>query len=140
MEQLYPSVSDIKLALANRGVVLRQPAQEESITRLREFFPELSESFFQIFVQFDGFESGQIDGASAITIWEIDRIISVANSSDIDRNEYIAFGDFMMDSEYICCLPASLDEPVFLDESREPLADSYFDFWKKLCSGELDFH
>ena len=130
---------EIKSALESRGVYLRRPAQAESITRLKEAFPALEESFFDVFQQFDGFESGQLDGSSAIAIWEIDKIISVAHSSNANRSERIAFGDVMMDSEHICCSPSNLEKPVFLDESGEPLAASYFDFWTKLCSGDLDF-
>lgn len=140
MEQIQPSVFEVKLALENRGALLRRPAQEDRIAHLHNMFPKLAEPFFDIFRQFDGFQSGQIDGSSVITIWEIDRVISTASSLDNVRGDHVAFGDFMMDSEYICCSSKSLEKPVFLDESGEMLATSYFEFWRMLCSGELDFN
>ena len=82
MNRFHVPIPEIRTALEERGVLLRQPASAISIAYLREIFPKLQEPFLDIFKQFDGFESGQVDGSSVIGIWEIDRIISVANSSD----------------------------------------------------------
>jgi hypothetical protein len=140
VNQFHAPISEIRLALENRGLLLREPAREKSIAHFREIFPKLAEPFFDIFKQFDGFETGQVDGASVIEIWGIDKIISVANSSNACRSDCIAFGDFMMGSENICCSIYNLENPVFFDESREVFSNSYFEFWYKICSGEFDFN
>jgi hypothetical protein len=106
---------------------------------MREIFPALEEPFFHIHRDFDGFEPWNLDGASVIEIWGIDKIISEAISSKYESIDCIAFGDFMLGSEHICCLANNLESPIFYDESKENISDSYFDFWRKFCSGELDF-
>lgn len=140
MDKFYTPVSQIKLVMQSRGVALAQPVRQDSITNLRQIFPMISNDFFEIFREFDGFLPGQTDGASVIAVWGVDQIASYAKSSNIYPKDRIAFGDFMIGSENICCSASNLENPVFLDESLYHLADSYFDFWYKICSGTLDFN
>lgn len=139
MGRFHAPLGEIRSALRNRGVLVRPGASEQSINFLVSVSPDLPDSFFDIFRQFDGFEDGQVDGPSVLAIWAIDRIAKVAKESVYRDSQSIAIGDFMMGSEYICCDQKDMDRPVFLDESGEQIAKSYFDFWERLCLGKLDF-
>ncbi len=132
-------VLSVQSALLARGVKLSPPATKTDLERLGRFAgSHANKSLFEIYSVFDGFE--EYDRKSQILIWPIHKVIQMENvASTIDGEKYIAFGDVMIESDFLMVGADNGNLPVrLLHEGRE-MAVSMLDFLKGLSDGRFDF-
>lgn len=129
----------VQAALLARGTKLSPPASQAELRNLANVGKEETDRYIlNIYSVFDGFESH--DQKSQISIWSIDEIFrKIDLNSTIGSDAYVAFGDILVDSDFIMWCPSNANLPVYLLYERREIAISVSSFLEKLGAGAFDF-
>lgn len=131
-------VKDVKAALLARGTMLFPPAGSVELEELSHAEKAgVDKAILDIFSEFNGFK--QEDQKSQICVWPIARILGddIVEDAASDAN-YVAFGDIMLDSDFIMWCTSDATLPVYLLHERRQLASSVISFFEKLAAGGYD--
>lgn len=133
------STTDISSILKNRGVELNPPASKDNLTVLSNFVGcSVNETLVEIYLQFNGFQN--LDYKSQVWFWPIERVLKMASlSTEFNNNRYFAFGDVILESDYIMFSPELSKAPVTLFFEQKELASSLEEFFMSLALGKFDF-
>ncbi|GGF22701.1 hypothetical protein GCM10011611_30960 [Aliidongia dinghuensis] len=132
-------VRTVQSALLARGVKLAPPASKADLDRLGQLIgPRTDGALFELYSTFNGFED--YDRKSQIFIWPIARVLQ---ERDLDTTvagaKYVAFGDVMIDSDFLILCSESSERPIYLRHEQREMAESLLDFLKRLTDGAFDF-
>ena len=132
-------VLKVQAALLARGVKLAPPASKADLDRLGQLTgPRTDGALSKIYATFNGFED--YDKKSQICMWPIARILEQRDlATTIAGVDYAAFGDFMIDSDFLVLCPEDVTRPIYLLHEHREMAASILDFLEQLAGGKFDF-
>ncbi|MDB5361155.1 MAG: hypothetical protein JWO51_2452 [Rhodospirillales bacterium] len=128
----------VKAALLARKTKLSPPVSQAELANLANVGEaKLDRYISDLYSTFNGFEG--CDQKSQISLWSTDRVVQEKSlKSKVDEKIYAAFGDLLIDSDFIMWCPCDASMPVYLLYERRELAKSVSDFLEKLTSGAFD--
>lgn len=125
----------VQAALLARKTKLSPPVSQAELANVGE--AKVDRYISDLYSTFNGFEG--CDQKSQISIWSADRIIQEKSLRlKVDEKIYAAFGDLLIDSDFIMWCPCDASMPVYLLYERRELAKSVSDFFDKLTNGAFD--
>lgn len=134
------NITRISSALKSRDVQLNPSANKDDLLALSSGLTcSLNETLREIYLQFNGFQN--LDYKSQVWFWPIERVLEMSSllSTDKDNNRYFAFGDLMLESDYIMISPGVSTSPVILLYEQKEIAPSLEEFFVSLIAGNFDF-
>ena len=126
----------VKLWLEQRDVKVRPPASHAMLARLSEVFAgQGSFGLVRMYEAFDGFDDGDFEASSFISIWPLTEVLRYSSSEGL-RGQ-LAFADWSFTSDVALCDITNPDEPVSWRDGCKPSATSLVHFWRGFMAGEL---
>jgi hypothetical protein len=129
-----------RVMLEARGVELGPPADNSTLAQYEArlggaFDPYLRE----IYLEFNGYASH--DSNSHLSLWPLERILANSKLSSTHKKPgYLAFGDFLMDSDFLMANFYNSNSPVFFLYENRVLASTIPLFLQELALGKFDLN